>query len=132
MLKHKFSQFFKTKPFYNQNQFKISTKEHKNNFDKMLNKWLFSVFPGKSVVLSLVGINFTFWLWCNLTTKNTKRWNAFEHFSYSLESYKNRDYINLFVSPLVSRRLDDLVFDTGILLTLGKILNLKYNTLNLI
>jgi hypothetical protein len=120
-----FGQFFSKPTLYKQSHFKISTKEHKNNFDHMLKKWLSAITPGKSLAYALAGINFTFFLWCNLSTKKEKRWAAFEHFSYSIESFKNRDYINLFVSPLVSRRVDDLIFDTGILLTLGKLKNFK-------
>jgi len=125
MFRQKFSQFFSKTSFYNHNKFKISTKEHKNNFDVMLKKWLHAIVPGRSLAYSLAGINIALFLWCNFTTKNNKRWNAFEHFSYSLESFKNRDYINLLISPLVSRRIDDLIFDTGILLTLG---NYNHNT----
>ncbi len=87
----------------------------------MLNDWLKAVFPGKSVAYTLVGINVCFFLWCNLTTKKEKRWKAFENFSYSYETLKNREYLNLMMNPLVSRRVDDFVIDTGILLTLGTI-----------
>jgi hypothetical protein len=118
MFRQKFSQFFK-QPLYKQSHFKISSKEHKNNFDVMLKKWLHAITPGQSLALALAGINFTFFIWCSLTTKKEKRWDNFQNFSYSIESFKNRDYINLFVSPLVSRRVDDLIFDTGVLLTIG-------------
>jgi hypothetical protein len=125
MFRQKFSQFF-GKPLYNKSHFKISTKEHKNNFDEILRKYVLGLFPGKSVALSLAGMNLAFWFWCNASTKKEKRWDAFEKYSYSKESFKNRDYANLFLSPLVSRRVDDLIFDTGILITLGRALEKKH------
>jgi len=120
MFKQKFCQFF-SKPFYKNTNYKISTKEHKNNFDVMLHKWLHAVIPGRSLALVLAGINCGFFLWCNLSTKPYKRWEAFKNKSFSIESYKNREYINFLLSPFLSRRIDDLAFDVGILLTLGNL-----------
>lgn len=119
-----FKTFMSNSGVYNNQKFGISTKTHKNNFDKMLNKWCQAVFPGKSIALSLAGLNLGLWLWCNFTTNKEKRWISFESLSYSENSHKNRDYINLFASGLLSRRIDDLVFDVGVMAVLGKIFSI--------
>jgi hypothetical protein len=100
-------------------QFVSSTRFH-TNFDENIN-WIKSLVLGNklSIAKFFAIVNFAFFLYTNFRYKKEKRVQAIQGVSYSLSNLRNKDYIPLFASLLGSYRLDDLVLETGILLTIG-------------
>ena len=102
----------------------IATKEFKSNVDNKLNSILKQAIPGKSVATFLAGVNIAIFLYSNARLNKTKRFDALDGVSYSLANFRHRDLIPLINSLLGSRRIEDLALETGVLLTIGKIVTL--------
>lgn len=97
-----------------------STKKHNTNFDYHLD-WLikkyFSVNFG--LVKSFALINAGLFFYCWLRPTEAGRYEAQDRTSFSKQNLINRDYLNLFCSLVGSRRIDDFLFDTAVLFTIG-------------
>ena len=119
----------KKKVLISTNKHFISSSRFHTNFDINV-AWYKDMFLGKklSIAKFFAIVNFAFFLYSNFRYKKENRWKALEGVSYSLENYKNRDYIPLFASILGSYRVDDLVLETGILLTIGHKLELIHGS----
>lgn len=104
----------------------ISSKRHHTNFDIKLSS-MTSFFP-KSLSFSRLFalINAGLFLYVNLRLTKKGQWLGLEGVSYSVDNQEKRDYINLLASILGSRRVDDLVLETGILATVGHSLETLY------
>jgi hypothetical protein len=111
----------KKKILINTNKHFVSTSRFHTNFDNNLN-WLKTLILGNKISIAkfFAIVNFAFFLYTNFRYKKEKRVQAIQGVSYSLQNLKNKDYIPLFASLLGSYRLDDLVLETGILLTIGQ------------
>jgi hypothetical protein len=106
--------------FINLQKYSVSSKRQQTNFDIHAD-WYKNLLLGKklSIARFLALVNFTIFLYVNFRVSDVTRYRALEGVSYSLINYKNKDYIPLFASVLGSYRIEDLIIETGILLTLG-------------
>jgi hypothetical protein len=113
--------------FFNISKRVISSKRHHTNFDIKLNN-LTSIFSSKSLSFSRLFalINAGLFLYVNFRLTKGGQWLGLEGVSYSLDNHEKRDYIPLLASSLGSRRIDDLVLETGILATIGHSLETLY------
>lgn len=123
MFKKSFSKnfnFVKDKSFFKCLSANISSRRYQTRFDSHID-WLKGLLLSKHITLATIfaGLNVSLFLYVNLRYNKEKRWLALSGVSYSNQSMKNREYIPLFASLLGSYRLDDLVFETAVLLTLG-------------
>lgn len=105
----------------------ISSKRHHTNFDIKVD-YFTSIFAKKGLSLSrvLALLNAGLFIYVNLHLTKGGQWLGLEGVSYSLDNLEKRDYIPLFASLLGSRRVDDLLLETGILSTLGHSLETLY------
>lgn len=105
----------------------ISSKRHHTNFDIKLNH-LTSVFGSKGLSFSRLFalINAGLFLYVNFRLTKGGQWLGLEGVSYSVDNHEKRDYTPLLASLLGSRRVDDLVLETGILATVGHSLETLY------
>lgn len=113
--------FFKTEKKFN------STNRYQSNFDFQLD-W-FSKFLGSgnmSVSRGFALLNLGLFIYVNARISKYGQWKSLEGVSYSLHNFKNKDYTPLFLNNLGSRRVDDLILETGILATLGHSLETLY------
>lgn len=113
--------------FFNISKRVISSKRHHTNFDIKVNA-LTRVFSSKSLSFSRLFalINAGLFLYVNFRLTKRGQWLGLEGVSYSVDNHEKRDYIPLFASLLGSRRVDDLVLETGILATIGHSLETLY------
>jgi len=111
----------KKKILINTNKHFVSSTRFHSNFDIHVD-WYKNLLLGNklSIAKFFAIVNFAFFLYTNFRYGKEKRWRALEGVSYSLENYKNKDYIPLFASILGSYRVDDFVLETGVLLTIGQ------------
>ena len=119
MFRNKLPLFSKT--FYNLNKKKISSKEFPSNFDSQMNWILRGIIPGKSMAYALAGLNITIFLYSNLRTSSKSGYEAINGVSFSMQNLKSRDYIPLVMSLLGSRRIEDVLLESGLLLTVGNL-----------
>lgn len=98
----------------------IASKRHHTNFDIKVD-WAAKFILSKHLSLARIFalINLGLFVYVNLRINKEKSWIALSGVSYSFKNLKEKDYIPLLVSGLGSYRIDDLVLDTGILITLG-------------
>lgn len=113
--------------FFNISKRVISSKRHHTNFDIKLN-YFTSFFNSKSLSFSRLFalINAGLFLYVNFRLTKGGQWLGLEGVSYSVDNLEKRDYIPLLASLLGSRRVDDLVLETGILATVGHSLESLY------
>jgi hypothetical protein len=111
---------FSRKALINTQKANFATRKFHSNFDTNLN-WLKNSLIGKGMTIAkgLAGVNILLFLYVNLRMSKEGQFKALQGVSYSLRNFYNKDYIPLFASLLGSYRLDDLVLDSGIILTLG-------------
>ena len=112
--------------FLNFNKRYVSTKEFVSNLDNKLNWFIKTVVPTKSIAVFLAGVNLALFLYSNVRTTSYKRWEAIRGVSYSLNDFRKRDLIPLITSLLGSRNVEDFIFETGVLLTIGNISTLFF------
>lgn len=105
----------------------ISSKRHHTNFDIKLD-YFTSAFAKKHFSISrlLALLNAGLFLYVTLRLTIRSQWLGLEGVSYSLDNLERRDYIPLLASLLGSRRVDDLILETGVLATLGHSLEKSY------
>jgi hypothetical protein len=135
MLKNMFSMLSKTNKSNKQNilintlKFNTSSKRHQTYFDINID-WLKNLIisPRLTFTQFLAIINIGLFLYANFRYNKRKKGLALSGVSYSKESMRSREYIPLFASLLGSRRIDDVLLDTGILLTLGHTLEKLHGT----
>lgn len=110
----------KKKILINTNKQFVSSRRFHTNYDENLN-WIKTLLLGNKFGIAkfFAVVNFAFFLYTNFRYKNEKRVQAIQGVSFSRSNLRNKDYIPLFASLLGSYRLDDLVLETGILLTIG-------------
>jgi hypothetical protein len=98
----------------------IANRRFHTNFDIKLNS-LTNIFRSKNLSFSRIFalINAGLFLYVNFRLSNKGTWLGLEGVSYSLDNHQRRDYIPLLASLLGSRRVDDLILETGILATIG-------------
>ena len=111
-----------SKTFFNLTKRNVATKEHASNLDNKLNWFLKMAVPTKSIAVFLAGVNITFFLYSNIRLSRANRWEAVSGVSYSLNTFRERDLLPLINSLLGSRNIEDLAFETGVLLTVGNYL----------
>lgn len=116
-------------PVYKTISTHYSTKKHNTNFDYHLD-WLigkyFSLNLGLVKTFALV--NAGLFLYCWLRPTEAGRYEVQDKTSFSKHNLINRDYTNLVCSLVGSRRLDDFLFDTAVLLTIGSKLEKSHGT----
>lgn len=119
----------KTSRFNTKSSFMYSTKKHNTNFDYNLD-WLFNkLFTDHfTIVKSLLVLNAGIFLFSWLRPSEVGRYEAKSKVSFSTINMKNRDYSNLFCSMMGSRRVEDFVFDSTVLLTIGRYLEKTHGT----
>ncbi|MFO0515284.1 MAG: hypothetical protein ACK5YA_00360 [bacterium] len=125
------------KTFSKQNNFKnlnfnhksYSTKKHNTNFDYHID-WLYNkLFTNNlTIVKSLIGINAAIFLYSWLRPTEEGRYIAQSGVSFSPFDLRKREYTNLFLSLLGSRKVEDFAFDTAVLVTLGRQLEKIHGT----
>lgn len=105
----------------------ITSRRHNTNFDIKVD-YFTSAFIKKRLSLSriLALINAGLFLYVNFRFTKGGKWLGLEGASYSVDNLEKRDYTPLMASILGSRRLDDLILETGILSTLGHSLEILY------
>jgi hypothetical protein len=106
-----------------------SSKRHNTNFDYHLDWFVNTLFTNKLTITNLfLGISSSVFLYSWLQPSAEKRYYAQENVSFSATNMKQRDYINLFVSNLGSRKPEEFIFDSAILLTMGTYLEKIHGT----
>lgn len=102
------------------NRKNYSSKKHNTNFDYNLD-WLINSYFSKNftVTKSLLVLNAGIFAYCWLRPTEAGRYLAQRNTSFSSENLQNRDYINMFASLVGSRKVEDFVFDSAVLLTIG-------------
>jgi len=105
----------------------ITSKRHHTNFDMKLD-YFTSFFKSKSLSFSRLFalLNAGLFLYVNFRLTKEGKWLGLEGVSYSVDNLQKRDYIPLLASLLGSRRVDDLLLETGILATVGHSLETFY------
>lgn len=112
------------------NQFKsYSTKKHNTNFDYHLD-WIINSFLLNKMTLSrfFFLINTFLFGYCWLAPNQKTRYEHQNNVSFSEENLRAKDFLNLLMSQLGSRRADDYVIDSVVLLTIGHKLENMYGS----
>lgn len=106
--------------FYNIPKRSISSNRFHTNFDIRMNRAT-DIFKSKHFSFSraFALLNAGLFLYVNFRLTNQGTWLGLEGVSFSLDNHQRRDYIPLLASLLGSRRPDDLIFETGVLATIG-------------
>ncbi len=113
--------------FFNISKRLISSKRHHTNFDIKLNHFTrYYNFKNLSLSRIFALINTGLFLYVNFRLTKGGQWLGLEGVSYSVDNHEKRDYIPLLASLLGSKRVDDLVLETGILATVGHSLETLY------
>lgn len=116
-------------PFYKQQVAKYSSKKHNTNFDYHLDWLLNKVFTNNlTVTKGFLFLNFAFFGYNWLRPTESGRYKAQDNTSFSIHNLERKDYVNLFASLLGSRRIDDLIFDSAVLVTIGAKLEKTHGT----
>ena len=99
----------------------IASKRHNTYFDIQVD-WYVKGLLSKGMTISkfLAVLNVSLFLYANLRYGWENRWKAIEGVSYSLRNFITKDYLPIFPSLLGSYKVEDLVLETGILLTVGQ------------
>jgi hypothetical protein len=103
----------------------VASKRQNTYFDINVDYIIKALIPEKMHLAAFLAfLNVGLFLYVNLPswkkTWSEKRFEILRGVSYSVANLKNKDYIPLFASLMGSYRLDDLILETGILLTIGK------------
>lgn len=119
----------KNKQLFNLARKNYSSKKFQTNFDYHFD-WLFkSVLTNKSSITKLfLGLNTGIFLYSWMSPFSKNRYESQSNVSFSASNYNKRDYLNLFCSIVGSRRLEDFIFDTTILATLGTYLEKRHGS----
>jgi hypothetical protein len=132
MLKNSFTSsknIIKSNLLFNTRKQFVASKRHNTYFDIHVDWIAKNILTNKIPLTRAFAIlNLSLFLYANVRYGWENRWKALEGVSYSLQNYQNKDYIPLFASLLGSYRVDDLLLETGILLTVGHRLEKLYGT----
>jgi hypothetical protein len=106
--------------FYKLSKRYVSSNRHHTRFDIHLD-WLTSFASHRSISLArtFALINLGLFAYVNLRSSWESRFTAIDSLSHSLSNQQFKEYVSLFTSQMGSRRIDDMVIETGILWTLG-------------
>jgi len=116
------------KLFFNTPKKFVASRRFNTLFDINFDNLSKMILPyGIKITSFLALLNVGLFLYANIKSKRRNR-EKLEGVSYSVQNLRNKDYIPLFVSLLGSYRLDDLVLETGILLTIGRTLESNHGS----
>ncbi len=105
----------------------ISNKRLNTLFDINVDFIAKSIMPfGIKISSFLVALNVGLFCYANFKSLRSKEYLNLEGVSYSVINLKNKDYIPLFASLMGSYRIEDLILESGVLLTVGKSLEIGY------
>lgn len=104
----------------------VCSRNHKNYFDLHVD-WFFSGYlPMKSLCYMLVGFNTSVFLYVNFRYGQRRRVEAASNIANSSQNLYLKETIPFFFSSLGSLRLDDLILENALLLTVAKQLEKKH------
>jgi len=128
-MKNNFKNFFTNSQFYTKSKFRYSSKKHNTNFDYHLDWFINSLFTKNLTMTNiLLAMNAGIFAYSWLNPTEEGRYVAQSNVSYSHNNLINRDYINLFASILGSRKPEDFIFDSAVLVGLGKFMERTYGS----
>jgi hypothetical protein len=106
-----------------------SSKKHNTNFDYHIDWFFNSLLLNKlSLTKAFLLINTGLFAYCWLKPTEEGRYRAQNGVSFSADNLRAKDTINMLGSLLGSRRIDDFLFDSAVLLTIGSKLEKMYGT----
>ena len=106
-----------------------SSKKHNTNFDYNLD-WIINSYLTNNRTLTniFLVLNTGFFAYCWLRPSESGRFQAQDNLSVSAHNINRKDYINVFASAFVDRKVDDFIFHTALLFTIGKKLEKMHGT----